>query len=169
MTSIKIYVACLASYNAGRLHGTWIDLEGLDGEDTHKAIQDQVIKTSPQWDAEEWAIHDFESPVSLGEGEDLAALCKLSEAIDEHGEAFAVYVNVRHLETPKNISEVVDEFKDRYRGEWASFQEYVEDTLWGEIESQIPAGLFRHFDWESYARELEQEYCTEDGHVFSRG
>tara|TARA_R110000737_G_scaffold120641_1_gene152914 strand:- start:5403 stop:5864 length:462 start_codon:yes stop_codon:yes gene_type:complete len=55
---IRFYVACLAAYNRGRLHGVWIDAtQELD------EIQEQVnvmLKESPEPDAEEWAIHDYE-------------------------------------------------------------------------------------------------------------
>lgn len=42
-------MACLAAYNNGKLHGCWID-----------AIQDQInsmLASSPEEDAEEYAIH----------------------------------------------------------------------------------------------------------------
>jgi len=42
----RIYVACLAAYNDGRLHGNWIDLDGLDAEDIGKEI-DKILRTSP--------------------------------------------------------------------------------------------------------------------------
>jgi len=164
MESIKIYVACLASYNAGKLHGTWIDLSGLDGEDTQEMIQKQVIKTSPQWDAEEWAIHDFESPVKLGEWEDLEDLCILSEALEDHGEAFAAYVQI---ETPQDMGKAVSQFTERYCGHWESFEQYVTESHHGDlVASQIPSYLLCHFDWESYARDLEQSYLVHAGHVF---
>lgn len=34
----RIYVACLASYNSGVLHGTWIDLDGKDADDVQQEI-----------------------------------------------------------------------------------------------------------------------------------
>lgn len=44
----KIYVACLASYNAGRHHGAWFDLEDYaDAEDLQAAINEKVLLTSP--------------------------------------------------------------------------------------------------------------------------
>lgn len=50
--SPKIYVACLASYNNGKLHGAWIDASlGADH------IQDEInsiLKSSPETGAEEW-------------------------------------------------------------------------------------------------------------------
>ena len=64
---INIYVACLAAYNNGKLHGCWIDAtQELDD------IQDQInsmLVSSPEEDAEEYAIHDYEGfgSYSLGE------------------------------------------------------------------------------------------------------
>ncbi len=53
----KIYVDCLSAYNAGTLHGSWIDAN-QDAEDIHEEIQ-EMLSESPEPVAEEWAIHDF--------------------------------------------------------------------------------------------------------------
>lgn len=45
-TAPRIYAACLASYNAGRLHGAWIDCEGKDGDELRREIDD-MLATSP--------------------------------------------------------------------------------------------------------------------------
>lgn len=42
----RIYVACLASYNAGRLHGAWIDAT-QDADDIRREIAEKVLRTSP--------------------------------------------------------------------------------------------------------------------------
>lgn len=48
MEIMRIYVACLASYNNGRLHGAWLDLDDyVDAEDLSKAVKEQVLITSP--------------------------------------------------------------------------------------------------------------------------
>lgn len=57
--SPRIYVACLSSYNAGRLYGRWIELAGMDGDDIRAEI-DAMLKDSPMPGAEEYAVHDFE-------------------------------------------------------------------------------------------------------------
>ena len=53
--TINIYVADLAAYNNGKLHGVWIDAtQDLDG------IQEQInqmLADSPEGFAEEYAIH----------------------------------------------------------------------------------------------------------------
>ncbi|GAA0687580.1 antirestriction protein ArdA [Dyella marensis] len=41
----RIYVACLASYNNGVLHGRWIDLAGLDVADVQSEI-DEMLRES---------------------------------------------------------------------------------------------------------------------------
>jgi len=54
----RIYVACLAAYNNGYLHGAWID-----AAQEPWAIYDAVrvmLSASPIEGAEEWAIHDYE-------------------------------------------------------------------------------------------------------------
>lgn len=45
-TPRRIYVACLASYNNGVLHGTWIDVEGLDEDEIMEEVRDKVLLTS---------------------------------------------------------------------------------------------------------------------------
>ncbi len=63
----RIYVACLAAYNNGRLHGRWIDA-GQDVEEIQTEIT-EMLAASPIQLAEEWAIHDYEGfeGASLGE------------------------------------------------------------------------------------------------------
>lgn len=46
--SLRVYVACLASYNNGVLHGNWFDLDDYaDAEDLFAAVQEEVLLTSP--------------------------------------------------------------------------------------------------------------------------
>jgi len=44
-TAPRIYAACLASYNAGKLHGAWIDCEGKDGEALALEIADMLARS----------------------------------------------------------------------------------------------------------------------------
>ena len=57
MADNQIYVACLAAYNSGVLHGEWIT-PAKDVEELQAQIN-KVIKSTPAPDAEEWAIHDY--------------------------------------------------------------------------------------------------------------
>jgi len=55
---IRIYVACLAAYNNGQLHGTWIEV--TDEDTIWQAVQAMLAASPIEKDAEEWAIHDYE-------------------------------------------------------------------------------------------------------------
>jgi antirestriction protein len=57
-TELRIYVACLAAYNNGHLHGQWIDAT-QDSDSLHEEVR-KILAASPIKNAEEWAIHDNE-------------------------------------------------------------------------------------------------------------
>src|SRR5262249_16860424 len=54
----RIYVGSVADYNAGRLHGAWIDAT-QDPEQIQADIA-SMLERSHEPLAEEWAIHDYE-------------------------------------------------------------------------------------------------------------
>src|SRR5687768_7754754 len=80
----RIYVACLAAYNAGTLHGEWLDAD-QSAEELHEAIRGMLSK-SPKPGAEEWAIHDYHNfgDIKLSEHESLENVAALAELITEH-------------------------------------------------------------------------------------
>ena len=55
---IRIYVACLAAYNNGHLHGEWIEV--TDEASIWEAVQAMLFTSPIEEDTEEWAIHDYE-------------------------------------------------------------------------------------------------------------
>jgi len=91
---IRIYVADLAAYNNGVLHGVWIDAtQELDN------IQEQIkqmLEASPIDDAEEYAIHDYEGfgSYSVSEYEGIQSLHEVACFIEEHGEISGVYFHI---------------------------------------------------------------------------
>jgi antirestriction protein len=144
----RIYVACLASYTAGILHGEWID--ATDADVIREAIQ-EMLKGSPTAGAEEWAIHDYEGfgSIRLSEWEDVDRVAELGALIDEHGEAFAAYAD--HVGVDYATEE---SFQDAYCGEWDSEQAYAEnlfDELYGH---DVPEHIAPYIDYEAFARDL---------------
>ena len=81
-TKPRIYVACLASYNSGILHGAWFDAS-TDVDEMQAAIN-AVIESSPVPDAEEWAFHDYEGMGRLEEYEDLDTIAETIAAYEEY-------------------------------------------------------------------------------------
>ncbi len=53
----QIYVACLASYNNGVLHGAWIDCDSDEGV-MFQEIEDRILKTSPYPNIEQHVYED---------------------------------------------------------------------------------------------------------------
>jgi antirestriction protein len=121
-TAPRIYVACLAAYNNGRLHGRWIDAD-QSVEDIWSEVQAMLV-ASPEPLAEEWAIHDYEgfAPLRLSEWESFERVAAIAAGIAEHGPAFTAWLSYdpdRELDP--------DAFDDAYRGEWDSLRAYAED------------------------------------------
>ena len=147
----SIYVASLADYSAGILHGRWIDCLANDSDEVQEQIAlmlaDSPTARQEGRRAEEWAIHDHGGwhGMRINETEDIEALCELAAELDEHGEALAVYLD--HVGTRD-----VSGFQDAYCGTWSSEQDYAEDLADDIME--IPDHIAPYFDYERFARDL---------------
>ncbi len=64
---IRVYVADLAAYNNGKLHGVWIN--ATDDLDDIQEQVNQMLDESPEQGAEEYALHDYEGFNGYGLGE----------------------------------------------------------------------------------------------------
>ena len=83
---INIYVADLAAYNNGKLHGVWIDAT-QDLEDIQEQIK-QMLAKSPEGFAEEYAIHDYEGfcGYSVSEYDSIELVHEIAFFIEEHSD-----------------------------------------------------------------------------------
>jgi antirestriction protein len=152
----RIYVASLADYNEGRLHGAWIDA-AQTAEEIMEAVR-AMLCASPCPSAEEWAIHDYEGfgPLQLHESEDFATVAQLAAGIARYGEAFAAYA-----EHVGSSSELLDNFKDAYIGRYESGAELAAELLEGsDIEAlvdKLPEALrpYVTIDFQGYFADLE--------------
>jgi len=154
----RIYVASLSEYNAGRLHGTWIDAD-QDDEALGADIQ-AMLEASHEPIAEEWAIHDYEGfgPLRLGEYEDLATIAKVGRGIAEYGPAYAHWASITGLGDPDEL----DRFENVYYGHAESVVAYAEELLddlgyFDLIERALPEYIqpYVTLDVEGFARDLE--------------
>lgn len=153
----RVYVASLADYNAGRLHGEWIELD--NAQDLGERVQ-AMLRRSPEPVAEEWAIHDYEGfgPLQLGEYESLDTVSMLAQGIRQHGPAFAHWVALEG----STAGDLLARFEDVYLGHWESIEAFAEslfdDFGYQEILDQvIPEQLqaYVRFDAEAWARDLD--------------
>ena len=146
---IRIYVACLAAYNNGILHGRWID--ATQGEDHLFAETQAMLKTSPIPDAEEWAIHDYEGfeGAQLEEYSSFATVTALAEFIEQHG-SFGAHLIAHfggHLDDAQSAFE-------NYAGEYQSLEDFAAE-LTEQSGTKIPQQLQNYIDYAAMGRDLE--------------
>ncbi|MBV1873872.1 MAG: antirestriction protein ArdA [Gammaproteobacteria bacterium] len=163
---IRIYVACLAAYNSGYLHGVWIDAtQELDD------IQEQVsnmLKASPVEMAEEYAIHDYEGfeAVKLSEWQGLESSHNIACYIAEHGTLGAELLTIFEIEEAEKALD------DNYHGCFASLAEYAEQFT--SETNQVPEHLQYYIDYGRMGRDWEMsgdiytiETAHDEVHIFS--
>jgi antirestriction protein len=165
-TGPRIYVACLAAYNNGYLHGRWI------GANQHaEAIQAEIsamLKASPIPGAEEWAIHDHEGfeGAELHEYAGIDRVVELAAFIAERGELGAKVLE--HFGGDIDRAEgAFEEYAGCYRSLADFAQEITEET------TDIPPTLIHYIDYAAMALDMELngdvftvELGFEDVHVF---
>lgn len=147
-TEPRIYVADLAAYNSGYLHGVWIDAT-LDASD----IQDQInamLEQSPVGDAEEYAIHDYEGfdGYSLGEYAGIDAAHEAACFIEE----FPAFGGAL-LDQFSNMEEARKAAEEDYCGCYESLADYAQEIT--EETTEIPESLSYYINYEAMARDME--------------
>lgn len=167
-TTPRIYVACLAAYNSGFLHGRWIDAtQSID--EINKEIW-QMLAQSPIEDAEEYAIHDYEGfgNIRIGEYCGINEVHALAEFVEEHGEELASAAYNYY----GDLDEANDAIENRYCGEYDSELAYAEQLFDDCYAHEIPENLRFYIDYEAFARDLFMcDYMSVDSgsgvHIFS--
>jgi len=159
---IRIYVADLAAYNNGYLHGVWIDItQELD--DIWEQIN-KMLKASPIDEvAEEYAIHDFEGFGSyrLGEYEGIETAHEIAIFINEHTEIGGELLN--HFNG--DIEDARKAIEDNYCGCHKSVADYAQELT--EETSEIPKHLEFYIDYEKMGNVMEMNgeiYTIETSH-----
>src|SRR6266480_3982695 len=159
MTDLRFYAACLASYNAGRLHGAWIDAS-TDVDEMQAAINKMLRASSypnvevacPDCDApdhpecptchgrhkvpsaEEYAIHDYEERWNLGEYPGLERIVKFMELVEK----------------------AEDTIENQFHGTYDTLTEYAEQFVEECYDlKNIPDLIKHHIDYEGIGRDLE--------------
>jgi len=153
----RIYVASLSDYNAGRLHGKWFDVTDFsDGDELYQAVKEQILDTSKEMVAEEWAIHDYEGfgGASIGEYDSFDHVVGLAQAIEEHGGAFAAWLDNDSSRTYEDV----DGFLEQYCGEWDSTKAYVEEFIcecgFGGLSAEIIEENLSYIDVDHIEHEM---------------
>ena len=142
--SPRIYVACLASYNAGTLYGKWIDAS--DDADTMQEAINEMIKQSPTIGAEEWSIHDFEGLANIGESDSMEDIALQVEAFTDYPNAAVI----AHIEHYGGLD--MDHFEESYFGTFTNMVDIDAEMLSAFMDC---CGLTGH------ALEMFEQWCDE--------
>lgn len=144
----RIYVACLAAYNNGILHGAWI--EAVDAWSMWEATRDMLAK-SPIPNSEEWAIHDYEgfATIRISEYASFERVAELAGFITEHGDLGAELLDhyCGDLDEARSALDV------RHLGQYPSLADYVQELT--EETTAIPHALRYYVDYQAMARDAE--------------
>lgn len=167
-SSPRIYVACLAAYNNGYLHGAWIDAD-QDADQIRDEIATMLAR-SPVEDAEEYAIHDYEGfeGVSISEYADIDSVARMAAFIAGHGALGACLLE----QFGGDMDQADSTLEDCYHGQFASLADYMEELTTESVT--IPEALRYYVDWQAMARDAELsgglftiETARGEVHVFS--
>ena len=144
----QVYVACLASYNSGILHGEWISAD----QELDEIIEEinQMLDCSPLGsEAMEWVIHDYDNfyQISLGEYESLEKISKLGRLVAKYGEPFCVYTSFKGTRFTTE-----EGFISSYVGEYESEAGFSEELYRDCYE--IPDFLDSYIDWGKSSKNL---------------
>lgn len=146
----KIYVACLAAYNNGYLHGEWIDAT-QDVDAIYSEIR-KVLVSSPIPHAEEWAIHDYEGfcSMKISEHEGIESSHQKALFILEHGavggEVAGYYGG--------NLEDAEEALENNYHGEWDSELDFATELFDDCYAHTIPQNLRSYIDYEQFCRDI---------------
>tara|TARA_R110002049_G_scaffold290713_1_gene474286 strand:+ start:226 stop:741 length:516 start_codon:yes stop_codon:yes gene_type:complete len=164
---IRIYVADLAAYNNGILHGVWIDAT-LGTEDLFAAIK-KMLEASPEEDSEEFAIHDYEGfgAVAICEYQGIESVHEIALFIEEYPALGAEVLNYYG----GDLDDAREALEERYSGCYSSLADYAQE--WTESTSDVPESLAYYIDYEAMGRDFELggdiftiETAHDEVHVF---
>ncbi|MCF8785263.1 antirestriction protein ArdA [Rhodococcus ruber] len=153
----RIWVGSLADYNAGRLHGDWIDA-AVDPSTLQAAVE-RILASSVEPDADEWGIFDYDEfgDYQVGEYDPLDQVAAVARGIAEHGSAFATWAEI-HDGNPDMLAQ----FDDCFLGTYDSVSVWAREVLDGSgieetLDREVPADLraYVQFDYDEFAHSLQ--------------
>lgn len=161
----RVWIASLADYNDGRLHGEWVDA-AVEGDELVAAAQ-AILDSSPEPGAEEWAIFDYDNfgAYRVGEYEDLRHVAEVARGIAENGEAFAAYAELSGARGDDLETGYVDAFVGYWQSKDAFLDELLADFgINDALAMGMPGWLLPHvsINREGLLRDLLVDFHVED-------
>ena len=144
-----IYVACLASYNNGILHGVWLDMT-QSAEKIHNEIW-VMLTNSPIPGAEDFAIHDYENfyDFPICENTGVGEAVDIAKFVTQYGRlGAAVFDEYGCIEFAKKILD------NNYLGVKESKQEFAKEVFEETYGCDVLAKILTYIDYEKYSSDI---------------
>lgn len=154
----RIYVGTYAKYNNGSIEGAWLDLEDYaSAEDFYTAARElHSDEEDPELMFQDWEnIPDW----AVSESHIDPKFWEYMEATESWGagqeEAFKLFADSFYPSggAPDDIQGMIQDFEDRYRGEYRSMEEFAQELISDLGIENIQNAEF-YFDAESFGRDL---------------
>lgn len=173
----RVWIGCLASYNAGRLIGEWVDATDTDVmNEAQKRVAAQAVKAAKEakeypvyfGEPEEFFIADYDNFPSavvshLGEYPSYDTVAKIATLIEDKGEEASAF-----FEFASNVGMDLsgldeDDFYTHFRGEWDSKEAFVQEQA-----DELGVGGLPGRVWTSHHASFEDGVSTVDtiGHSY---
>ena len=160
----RVWVGCLAHYNAGHLIGDWFDAVDADEitlADVHKGSGKRYAACEELW------VMDHELiPVSGEMGLlEAAEWGRVLTEVDDHLRA-ALRSWVRsgsYVAEGRGDLPSIPDFLERFCGHWPSFRDYAEqmaDDI--GLQQGWPEEAISYFNWSSWVDDQRHDYVVED-------
>lgn len=150
----RIYVADLEAYVNGRLKGGWI-VPSSDVKELQRQVSELV--------RDEWAIHDYDNFIDLGEYPDLQNVADVAEMYETLGEdQVSAVLALMHAEPyyAKDVNEAKAYVEENYQGAFESEKDFVHGLI--DDVGIAKDAEDRYFDAESFGRDVRIDMDTED-------
>jgi hypothetical protein len=145
-TAPRIYVADLAAYNAGILHGTWIDLDASHANvgDLDTAIETMLAEGARRHGAEtcsavheEFAIHDYEGfgPVPVGEYDSLDGVLAHVARMGEDPAPYFAFIDAVGVHEAAEFDQHIARGPYEEDVDWA--WEYLEEQIGNDLSGWL--------------------------------
>ena len=154
MTEPRAWVGCLAAYNAGTLHGAWLD---CDDEYTFGEGCKSILASSPVDDAEELWVMDHEGLPMSGECNPQEAL-RLGLIVDAvvavGGYPFEIIEHaIDHVGGSGDLKLVTDYIDEAYQGTYKDRANFACE-FHENMGTETPEHLQYYIDWDSMGRDM---------------
>lgn len=148
---VKVYIANLGKYNEGVLQGAWFALP-VDFD-----VVSEKIELNNEY--EEYAIHDFESPVDIPEYISIDELNDMYNKLCEIEAWGVVESDIKPLISEMGgLDELYNNLEDVTNHGCISFEDYAYDFLHEQLEARdVDLWIFNYIDYEKYAKDLRIE------------